>query len=415
MALVKQRKLILIEDTCESLGTKWDSKQLGTFGDFGTFSLYYSHHITCGEGGVVTCQTEEDYNLLLCLRAHGWTRHQTNAKEIEQSFSNVDPRFLFINAGFNFRPMSIQAATASTQLVKLPAFVEARKSSYAALYAALKDHASFDIVQSAADAAWFGFAVILKKLFWHQLGALKSYLSELGIEHRPIISGNMARQPFNKLFGVDVEPSNYPGADIVHYGGLFIGLHSKPLTKDAVALLKNAFESFEWQAGPRILVTGGSGLLGHALQSHLNNETYTCKFLSSQDGDLRDYKQTERVFQQFHPTHVIHAAADVGGLYKNLNSNFDIGINNTLMNLNVIKCALKFEVHNLIAISSTCVFPEAQKSFSESQVQSGAPHLSNADYAMSKRTMHMHITKVRNTLGYQWNVLIPQHVWETRL
>ena len=70
MALISEKDLVLIEDTCESMGTEWKGKYLGTFGDFGTFSLYYSHHITCGEGGIVTCQTLEDYNLLLCLRAH---------------------------------------------------------------------------------------------------------------------------------------------------------------------------------------------------------------------------------------------------------------------------------------------------------------------------------------------------------
>ena len=106
--------LILIEDTCESMGSKYDGKTLGNFGDFGTYSLYYSHHITSGEGGVVTCKTLEDYNLLLCLRAHGWTRHLTNREEVEHKYATegMDSRFCFINAGFNFRPMSIQAAMA---------------------------------------------------------------------------------------------------------------------------------------------------------------------------------------------------------------------------------------------------------------------------------------------------------------
>ena len=84
MDFVTRHRLMLVEDTCESLGSFCltgagsDRRMLGTFGDFGTFSFYFSHHITSGEGGMIVCRTEDDYNLLRCLRAHGWTRHLTN-------------------------------------------------------------------------------------------------------------------------------------------------------------------------------------------------------------------------------------------------------------------------------------------------------------------------------------------------
>ena len=74
MNLVKKHDLFLMEDTCESLGSKYKNKCLGTFGDFGTYSFYYSHHITTVEGGMIVCNDDEDYELLKCLRAHGWTR-----------------------------------------------------------------------------------------------------------------------------------------------------------------------------------------------------------------------------------------------------------------------------------------------------------------------------------------------------
>ena len=73
--IAKKNNLILFEDTCESLGSKFKKKNLGTYGDFGTFSFYYSHQITSGEGGMVVCKNNEDYNILKCLRSHGWSRN----------------------------------------------------------------------------------------------------------------------------------------------------------------------------------------------------------------------------------------------------------------------------------------------------------------------------------------------------
>ena len=72
--IAKKYKLILFEDTCESLGSKFNNNNLGTIGDFGTFSFYYSHQITSGEGGMVVCKNKQDYNILKCMRSHGWSR-----------------------------------------------------------------------------------------------------------------------------------------------------------------------------------------------------------------------------------------------------------------------------------------------------------------------------------------------------
>lgn len=408
--IVHKYDLLVIEDTCESMGSKYGDKHLGTFGDFGTFSMYYSHHITCGEGGIVVCQTEEDYKLLICLRAHGWTRHLPNKEAVEKLYPHMDKRFLFINTGFNVRPMSLQAVCASEQLKKLPRFIEARKYSYKKLYEKMKSSRTFDIICSNADAAWFGFAIVLRKQYWHQLEELKIFLTSLGIEHRPVISGNMVRQPFNELYNIHQDPHGFLGAETIHNGGLFIGLHSKPLNDTRVELLSNSLMSdFVWKPKARILITGGSGMLGNALKEYIQDATTL--YLSSKDCDLRNFEETKKVFSVFHPTHVVHAAADVGGLYKNMSTSFDIGVNNTLINTNVLKCALQFEVTKLIAISSTCVFPENAHDFDESMVHRGKPHMSNAEYAMSKRTMHLQVSSVRQSTGYEWNVLVPCNMY----
>ena len=113
--ICKEKEIIVIEDTCESLGTLYKNKTVGTFGDFGTFSFYFSHHITTIEGGMVVCNEEEDYYLLKCLRSHGWTRDQNKKFDIE----GVDDRFCFINLGYNLRPMEIQAVMGKLQLEKI--------------------------------------------------------------------------------------------------------------------------------------------------------------------------------------------------------------------------------------------------------------------------------------------------------
>ena len=79
--IAQRKKIILIEDTCEALGSKFKKKYLGTFGDFGTFSFYYSHQITSGEGGMIVCNNKDDYDLLYSMRSHGWSRNLKNQKK----------------------------------------------------------------------------------------------------------------------------------------------------------------------------------------------------------------------------------------------------------------------------------------------------------------------------------------------
>ena len=106
--IANKKKIIVIEDNCESLGSKLKNKYLGTFGDYGTFSFYYSHQITSGEGGMVTCNKKEDYDILFALRSHGWlggTRFYKRNLKLYHDYAKqnpkLDPRYIFINSGFN--------------------------------------------------------------------------------------------------------------------------------------------------------------------------------------------------------------------------------------------------------------------------------------------------------------------------
>lgn len=249
--IARKHDLIFIEDTCESLGSRFGDRTLGTFGDFGTYSFYFSHHMTTGEGGMVTCRSQADFDLLKCLRAHGWTRDLSSRASIEAAHPGVDPRFLFVNAGFNFRPMEIQAALGLMQLRKLPGMNANRIANRDALIAALRAHPhwrnqlEFPEAPAGADPVWFGFPALLTGST--DLNAYLARLTDAGIENRPIVSGNFARQPGLALFDVHPDLGVLAGAERVHERGLFIGLPSRAMAAERVrelaGKLLSAFEN----------------------------------------------------------------------------------------------------------------------------------------------------------------------------
>jgi CDP-6-deoxy-D-xylo-4-hexulose-3-dehydrase len=243
LALVGEHRLILIEDTCESLGTTWCGAYLGTLGDFGTFSFYFSHHMTTIEGGMVVARSLEDCDLLRCLRAHGWSREQSNRAEIERNNPTIDPRFLFINVGYNLRPMEIQAAFGAEQIRRLSEMNTNRRNNVERIRTAFAAHPrwrgqlEFPHATSGLDPCWFGFPFLIAGRVPLDYQRLTQMLLSRGIDTRPIVSGNMALQPALRHFAVDVDGGPFNGAQSVHDRGLFIGAHAKPLTDARVALL----------------------------------------------------------------------------------------------------------------------------------------------------------------------------------
>src|SRR3954462_2601908 len=124
--VARRHRLWVLEDTCEALGTRHAGRIAGTSGDVGTYSFFFSHHISTIEGGMVVTNDDDLAELLRCLRAHGWTRHLRNRAAIEARHPELDPRFLFVNTSFNLRPTEIQAALGLEQLRKLDRFNQRR-------------------------------------------------------------------------------------------------------------------------------------------------------------------------------------------------------------------------------------------------------------------------------------------------
>ena len=139
---------------------------------------------------------------------------------------------------------------------------------------------------------------------------------------------------------------------------------------------------------PKLLITGGSGLVGSALKTVIRTQDYDCSFESSRQYDLTDLKHTQQMFAYYCPDYVIHLAANVGGLYKNMNHKVDMLESNLAINFNVVKCCHQYKVKKLIACLSTCIFPDAVTyPIDEQALHQGPPHPSNDAYAYAKRML----------------------------
>jgi len=232
-SIANKHNLWIMEDTCEALGTKSHGKFAGTIGDMGTYSFFFSHHITTIEGGMVVTNDDEIAELLRCLRAHGWTRHLKNRAAVEAKHPEIDPRFMFVNTGFNVRPTEINAAFGEHQLKKLAGFNETRREIASAWHESLASLISSGDVApmkptNGTECTWFGYPILCKDN--ETRNGLQSHLESKGIETRPVICGNLARQPAFKHIPHRIAGS-LNGADQIMDRGLFWG--SPPLMPKA--------------------------------------------------------------------------------------------------------------------------------------------------------------------------------------
>jgi len=235
MHIIKINKLYLIEDTCESLGSKFDKKYLGNFGDFGTFSFYYSHQITAGEGGMIICNDKNNYEIIHSLRAHGWDRGLGNKKN----------NFNFINSGFNLRPLEVSAAIGFNQFKRLNKFKKIRFNNRIKIINKLsnskkwKNQFTFIDPIKKLDPSWFGLPILINNKYKKKKDKFLSFLNKNGVETRPIISGNFLNQPSIKLYGLNKDKKIFNGSQDVEERGFFIGIHVDPISEEKLNLLEN--------------------------------------------------------------------------------------------------------------------------------------------------------------------------------
>ena len=231
--IVKKNKLYLIEDTCESLGSKYGNKFLGNFGDFGTYSFYYSHQITSGEGGMITCNDKGDYNIIHALRAHGWDRGLKNNKS----------NFNFINSGFNVRPNEISAAIGYNQFKRLNKLKNVRYINRDKIIYSLKssnkwkNQFTFIEADKKLQPSWFGLPILINEKFISKKNRFLNYLNKCGIETRPIISGNFINQKSVKLYNLNPDNLKFKGAQEIEDRGFFIGIHTNLISDEKLLFI----------------------------------------------------------------------------------------------------------------------------------------------------------------------------------
>jgi CDP-6-deoxy-D-xylo-4-hexulose-3-dehydrase len=239
-ALIAGRDIVLIEDNCEAMGARLGGRMAGGFGVMGTHSSFFSHHISTMEGGLVVTDDEELQHVLLCLRAHGWTRNLPKDNLVcgTKSDDPFEESFRFVLPGYNLRPLELSGALGTEQLKRLPGLVAARRANAAALQAAMADHPSLMLQAETGDSSWFGFSLVIRPGVRRERKALIAALRDAGFECRPIVAGNFAKNPVVQLFDHEIH-GELKNAQYVDTHGLFVGNqgHAIPEAVEALSRL----------------------------------------------------------------------------------------------------------------------------------------------------------------------------------
>ena len=223
--IAAEHKLILLEDNCESLGAEYESKKSGTFGLGGTFSTFFSHHISTMEGGLIATDDLKLYETMKSIRAHGWTRDLPDTNHVyNKTGDKWDDLFRFVIPGYNLRPLEMEGAIGSIQLGKLPDFISERRKNAEYFKSQMEKFPNFQTQTEVGKSSWFGFSLLLTGALKGRRTNLVSRLESAGIDSRPIVTGNFTKNPVIKHL-VHAPIPNLPIADSIHEDGLFIGNH----------------------------------------------------------------------------------------------------------------------------------------------------------------------------------------------
>lgn len=231
--IIGDRDIVLLEDNCESMGATFEGKQTGTFGLMGTYSSFFSHHISTMEGGMVVTDDEEIYHILLALRAHGWTRNLPKQNRITTDKSD-DPfteAFRFVLPGYNLRPLEMSGALGLAQLRKLPMIVRERRNNAERFLQIMKQFPYLRTQKEIGESSWFGFSMIVEPDANVSREHLISALTAAKVDTRPIVAGNFAKNEVLKWFDYTIA-GDLTNAERIDEAGFFIGNHHYPLDSE---------------------------------------------------------------------------------------------------------------------------------------------------------------------------------------
>lgn len=256
-AFAKAHDLLVIEDTCDALGSTYDGKSVGTFGHLATLSFYPAHHITMGEGGAVYTNSRRLAKIARTVRDWGrdcWCEYENppNGKcgirferEIDGIEGYYDHRYYFTEIGYNLKITDVQAAMGVAQLDKLPSFVQARKRNFNLLYQGLKRWEELFILPTwlpKADPSWFAFPITVRDSAPFDRTTLTRYLEEHKVETRMLFAGNILKQPAYRNIECRVI-GDLPVSDQVMRSTFFVGVYPG-LTAEKIDYILSIFERF---------------------------------------------------------------------------------------------------------------------------------------------------------------------------
>ena len=229
--------LYLFEDNCESLGASLNGRPCGTFGDIGTFSTFYSHHVSTMEGGVLVTNDTEIAHLAMTIRNHGWARDlpadsPLDAAPLADDFFEA---YRFIMPGYNVRPLEICGAVGIEQLGKLDGMVARRRANAATFARLFADDERFILQREHGRSSWFSFTMILNPALGIDRARVMSAMRAAGIGFRMITGGCFLRHEAVKFFDYDTV-GEIVHANTAHDHGFFVGNHPRDLTAEITRL-----------------------------------------------------------------------------------------------------------------------------------------------------------------------------------
>ena len=224
-AFADEHGLYFLEDNCESLDAELDGQKTGTFGDVGTFSFFFSHHISTGEGGMAVTDDDEINGLARAIRAHGWVRDvPEDAGLFEAGEDSFAEAYRFVIPGYNVRPQEINAAIGRVQLEKLPAMTAMRRENLKLFQELFADDDRFIIQRENGKSSSFCFTMIISPDAGFERSDVFGPLKDAGIGFRMITGGCFTRHDAIRFFDYDCV-GELPNANMAHDRGFFVGNH----------------------------------------------------------------------------------------------------------------------------------------------------------------------------------------------
>lgn len=228
---------LILDDVCESHGCRSsDGSRVGSNSLGATFSFYFGHHISTVEGGMVCTNNDDLYNLLRLKRSHGLARESDRYDDYVKLYPDISKQFLFVTDGYNFRNHELGAVLGLSQLKRLDSYIERRNNNYQLFINLISKYShKFKVPVFHSGCSNFCFPILCKDRGDSQ--KLRILFDDNGIEHRPIIGGNLLKQPFLSNYSIVTNKSNLT-VDFVHYNGLYLG-NNQFIGKKEIDLLDN--------------------------------------------------------------------------------------------------------------------------------------------------------------------------------